>query len=324
MDKNLIIEDIQNGKTALGIEFGSTRIKAVLVGSDNTPIASGAHDWENQYVDHIWTYSLDAIWNGLQDCYSKMAEDVKNQYGVTLTTIGALGFSAMMHGYMAFDKDNELLVPFRTWRNTITEEASKKLTEVFQFNIPQRWSIAHLYQAILNKEEHVSSITYFTTLAGYVHWKLTGQQVLGVGEASGMFPIDSGTKDFDQKMMEQINDLIEGEGFSWKLDDIIPKVLSAGENAGTLTEEAAKLLDVSGNLKAGVPVCPPEGDAGTGMTATKSVAQRTGNVSAGTSVFAMAVLEKNLSKETTFMFAGISSKKSQIWTLVANSATSQT
>ena len=296
MDKNLIIEDIQNGKTALGIEFGSTRIKAVLVGSDNTPIASGAHDWENQYVDHIWTYSLDAIWNGLQDCYSKMAEDVKNQYGVTLTTVGALGFSAMMHGYMAFDKDNELLVPFRTWRNTITEEASKKLTEVFQFNIPQRWSIAHLYQAILNKEEHVSAITYFTTLAGYVHWKLTGQQVLGVGEASGMFPIDSESRDFDQKMMEQFNDLIEGEGFSWKLDDIIPKVLSAGENAGTLTEEGAKLLDVSGNLKAGVPVCPPEGDAGTGMTATKSVAQRTGNVSAGTSVFAMAVLEKNLSK----------------------------
>ena len=218
MEKNLIIEDIQNGKTALGIEFGSTRIKAVLVGSDNAPIASGAHDWENQYVNNIWTYSLDAIWNGLQDCYSKMAEDVKNQYGVTLTTIGALGFSAMMHGYMAFDKNDELLVPFRTWRNTITEEAAGKLTEVFQFNIPQRWSIAHLYQAILNKEEHVGSVAYFCTLAGYIHWKLTGQQVLGVGEASGMFPIDSDTCDYDKKMMGQFNDLIAGEGFSWKLE----------------------------------------------------------------------------------------------------------
>ncbi len=296
MDKNLIIQDIENGKTALGIEFGSTRIKAVLVASDNSPIASGAHDWENQYVDNIWTYSLDAIWNGLQDCYAKMAEDVKGQYGVTLTTVGAIGFSAMMHGYMAFDKDNELLVPFRTWRNTITEEASKKLTEVFNFNIPQRWSIAHLYQAILNKEAHVSSVAYFTTLAGYIHWKLTGQQVLGVGEASGMFPIDIATKDFDKKMIGQFNELIAGEGFAWKLEDIIPKVLVAGENAGTLTEEGAKLLDVSGNLKAGIPLCPPEGDAGTGMTATKSVEQRTGNVSAGTSVFAMAVLEDNLKK----------------------------
>lgn len=199
--KSRIIEDIQNGKTALGIEFGSTRIKAVLVGSDNAPIASGAHDWENQLENHIWTYSLDAIWHGLQDCYQKMAEDVKAQYGITLSKVGALGFSAMMHGYMAFNKDNELLVPFRTWRNTITEEASKKLTEVFQYNIPQRWSIAHLYQAILKKEEHVSDIAYFTTLAGYVHWKLTGQQVLGVGEASGMFPIDMSTGDYDKKMI---------------------------------------------------------------------------------------------------------------------------
>ncbi|MCI9530910.1 MAG: FGGY-family carbohydrate kinase [Lachnospiraceae bacterium] len=296
MEKSHIIEDIKNGKTALGIEFGSTRIKAVLVGSDNTPIASGAHDWENQLKDHIWTYSLDAIWNGLQDCYQKMAEDVKAQYGVVLTEVGALGFSAMMHGYMAFNKENELLVPFRTWRNTITEEASKKLTEVFQYNIPQRWSIAHLYQAILNKEEHVSDVAYFTTLAGYVHWKLTGQQVLGVGEASGMFPIDIATGDFDQKMVGQFNDLVAGEGFSWKLGDIMPKVLNAGDSAGTLTEEGAKLLDPTGSLKAGIPLCPPEGDAGTGMVATKSVAQRTGNVSAGTSVFAMAVLEDNLKK----------------------------
>lgn len=296
MEKSRIIEDIQNGKTALGIEFGSTRIKAVLVGSDNAPIASGAHDWENQLENHIWTYSLDAIWHGLQDCYQKMAEDVKAQYGITLSKVGALGFSAMMHGYMAFNKDNELLVPFRTWRNTITEEASKKLTEVFQYNIPQRWSIAHLYQAILKKEEHVSDIAYFTTLAGYVHWKLTGQQVLGVGEASGMFPIDMSTGDYDKKMMGQFNELIAGENFSWKLEDIIPKVLNAGENAGTLTEEGAKLLDTTGSLEAGIPVCPPEGDAGTGMVATKSVAQRTGNVSAGTSVFAMAVLEHNLKK----------------------------
>lgn len=296
MEREQIIKDIQTGRTALGIEFGSTRIKAVLVGSDNTPIASGAHDWENQYEDHIWTYSLDAIWKGLQDCYQNMAEDVKNQYGVAVETIGAVGFSAMMHGYMAFDQSGELLVPFRTWRNTITEEASKKLTEVFQYNIPQRWSIAHLYQAILNKEEHVSSIAYFTTLAGYVHWKLTGHQELGVGEASGMFPIDIETGDFDKKMMDQFNELVASENLPWKLEDIIPKVLTAGVQAGTLTEEGAKLLDVSQTLKAGIPVCPPEGDAGTGMVATKSVAQRTGNVSAGTSVFAMAVLEKNLQK----------------------------
>ena len=296
MEREQIIKDIQTGSTALGIEFGSTRIKAVLVGSDNTPIASGAHDWENQYENHIWTYSLDAIWKGLQDCYQKMSEDVKSQYGIPVETIGAVGFSAMMHGYMAFDKNGELLVPFRTWRNTITEEESKKLTEVFQYNIPQRWSIAHLYQAILNKEEHVSSIAYFTTLAGYVHWKLTGHQELGVGEASGMFPIDIETGDFDKRMIAQFNELVAPENLPWNLEDIIPKVLTAGEGAGTLTEEGAKLLDVSGTLKAGIPVCPPEGDAGTGMVATKSVAQRTGNVSAGTSVFAMAVLEKNLEK----------------------------
>ena len=222
MEREQIIKDIQTGSTALGIEFGSTRIKAVLVGSDNTPIASGAHDWENQYEDHIWTYSLDAIWKGLQDCYQNMAKDVKNQYGVVLETVGAVGFSAMMHGYMAFSQSGELLVPFRTWRNTITEEASKKLTDVFQYNIPQRWSIAHLYQAILNKEEHVSSIAYFTTLAGYVHWKLTGHQELGVGEASGMFPIDIETGDFDRKMMAQFNELAAAENLPWKLEDIIP------------------------------------------------------------------------------------------------------
>ena len=287
---------ILSGKTALGIEFGSTRIKAVLTGEDNAPIASGSHEWENRYVDGIWTYTLEDIWGGLQDCYAKLAEDVKNQYGITLETVGVIGFSAMMHGYMAFNEAGELLVPFRTWRNTITGEASEKLTELFQYNIPQRWSIAHLYQAILNEEEHVKDISFQTTLAGYIHWQLSGEKVLGVGEASGMFPIDSATKDFNQKMVEQFDELVAPKGYPWKLRDIFPKVLVAGENAGTLTEEGAKLLDPSGNLKAGIPMCPPEGDAGTGMAATNSVAVRTGNVSAGTSVFAMVVLEKELSK----------------------------
>lgn len=287
---------IEAGKTALGIEFGSTRIKAVLVGEDNAPIASGSHDWENRLENGIWTYTLEDIWTGLQDSYTKMAQEVKDQYDVTLTKIGAIGFSAMMHGYMAFDKEGELLVPFRTWRNTITAEASEKLTKLFNFNIPQRWSISHLYQAILNGEDHVKYIVFQTTLAGYIHWKLTGEKVLGIGEASGMFPIDSNTKDFDSDMIHKFDETIADKGFSWKLEDILPKVLVAGEAAGTLTEEGAGLLDVSGNLQAGIPLCPPEGDAGTGMTATNSVAVRTGNVSAGTSVFAMIVLEKALSK----------------------------
>lgn len=284
------------GKTTLGIELGSTRIKAVLVNEENEPIASGSHDWENQYVDNIWTYHLDDIWKGVQDSYTQMANDVKTKYGVELTTIGAIGFSAMMHGYMAFDEKEELLVPFRTWRNTITGPASEELTKVFQYQIPLRWSIAHLYQAILNGESHVKNIRFQTTLAGYIHWKLTGEKVLGVGEASGMFPIDIKTKDFNKEMIAQFNELIDSYQFPWKLEDILPKVLVAGESAGVLTEEGAKLLDVSGKLKAGIPLCPPEGDAGTGMVATNSVAKRTGNVSAGTSVFAMVVLEKELSK----------------------------
>ena len=287
-------EAITAGNTSLGIEFGSTRIKAVLVGPDNGVLASGSHEWENRLENGIWTYSLDDIWNGLQDCYKNLTEDVKVQYGETLTTIGSIGFSAMMHGYMAFDKDGELLVPFRTWRNTITEEAAAKLTEAFSYNIPQRWSIAHLYQAILNKEEHVSDIAFFTTLAGFIHWKLTGEKVLGVGDASGMFPIDSETCDYDAKMLAKFDEMVAPCGYPWKLTEILPKVLSAGEQAGVLTEEGAKLLDPSGNLKSGIPVCPPEGDAGTGMVATNSVAVRTGNVSAGTSVFAMIVLEKAL------------------------------
>lgn len=291
-----IKEAIVSGKTALGIEFGSTRIKAVLIGEDNTPIASGSYDWENQYENNVWTYHLDAVWKGLQDSYQRMAEDVEKKYGVVLTTIGAIGFSAMMHGYLAFDKNDELLVPFRTWRNTITEQASKKLTDEFQYNIPQRWSISHLYQAVLNQEKHVKDVTFFTTLAGYIHWKLTGEKVLGVGDASGMFPIDINTKQFDTKMIGQFDKLVEACEFPWKLGEILPKVLSAGEDAGKLTAEGAKLLDVSGKLEAGIPICPPEGDAGTGMVATNSVAKRTGNVSAGTSVFAMIVLEKELKK----------------------------
>ncbi len=292
----MVKECILSGKTALGIEFGSTRIKAVLVGEDNTPIASGSHTWENKYENGVWTYSLDDIWSGLQDCYKDLVEDVKKQYGVALENIGSIGFSGMMHGYMAFDSKGELLVPFRTWRNSITGEAADKLTDLFQFNIPQRWSIAHLYQAILNQEAHVKDIAFFTTLAGYIHWKLTGEKVLGVGEASGVFPIDSTINDYDKEMVTKFNNEIQAKGVSFKLEDVIPKVLVAGESAGALTEEGAKLLDVTGSLKAGIPMCPPEGDAGTGMVATNSVAKRTGNVSAGTSVFAMIVLEKALSK----------------------------
>lgn len=287
---------IESGKAVLGIEFGSTRIKAVLIDDKHTPIASGSHEWENQLVDGIWTYSIDMIWDGLQDCYQGMLKDVKEKYDVKVTKLAAIGFSAMMHGYMAFGADDEILVPFRTWRNAITEEASEKLTQLFNYNIPQRWSIAHLYQAILNGEEHVKDIKFQTTLAGYIHWKLTGKKVLGVGEASGMFPIDISTGKFDAQMVDKFNNAIADRKFDWKLLDIFPEVLCAGEDAGVLTEEGAKLLDVSGTLEAGVPLCPPEGDAGTGMVATNSVARRTGNVSAGTSVFSMVVLEKELSK----------------------------
>lgn len=287
---------IEEGKTVLGIEFGSTRIKAVLIGEDNVPIASGSHDWENRLTNNIWTYTLEDIWNGLQDCYANMAADVKEKYDITLKKIGAIGFSGMMHGYMAFDENGQLLVPFRTWRNTITEEASEKLTEAFSYHIPQRWSIAHLYQAILNGEEHVKDVRFITTLAGYIHWQLTGEKVMGVGEASGMFPIDPASKTYYASMLEKFDCLVSDQGFSWKVADLLPKVLVAGQEAGALTEEGAKRLDVSGNLEAGVKLCPPEGDAGTGMAATNSVAVRTGNVSAGTSVFAMLVLEKELSK----------------------------
>ncbi|MGN8645993.1 xylulokinase [Gracilibacillus sp. HCP3S3_G5_1] len=293
---NDVKKQIKSGKTVLGIELGSTRIKSVLVGEDHKVIASGSHDWENSYVDNIWTYSIEEVWKGIQDSYQRMKEDVQQQYDVSINKVGAIGFSAMMHGYMVFDKDGQLLVPFRTWRNNITEQASAELTKLFNYNIPQRWSIAHLYQAILNQEDHIDKIHFQTTLAGYVHWKLTGKKVLGVGEASGVFPIDLASKSFNQKMIDQFNELIAPENLAWELNDILPEVLVAGENAGTLTEEGARLLDVSGDLQAGIPLCPPEGDAGTGMVATNSVAKRTGNVSAGTSAFAMVVLEKDLSK----------------------------
>ena len=259
VDRNDIKRQIREGKTALGIELGSTRIKAVLIGEDHTPVASGSHDWENQLVDGIWTYSLDAVWAGLQDAFRDLVEDVERQYDEALVTIGAIGISAMMHGYMVFDKAGDILVPFRTWRNTITGEASEKLTELFGYPVPQRWSIAHLYQAILNGEAHVPDIDYMITLEGYVHWKLTGQKVLGIGDVAGMFPVDPAAKDFDQRCVEQFDKLVEEKHFPWKLRDILPKALTAGQDAGVLTEEGAKLLDVSGNLKAGIPMCPPEG-----------------------------------------------------------------
>ena len=293
LDKKKIIEE---GKAVLGIEFGSTRIKAVLIDEENNPIASGSHEWENQYENGVWTYSLEAIWDGLRDCYGDLVRDVKEQYDVSLKKLGAIGISAMMHGYMAFDKQDNLLVPFRTWRNTITGRASKELTDLFDYHIPERWSIAHLYQAILNKEPHVKEVEFFTTLAGYIHWKLTGKKVLGVGDASGMFPIDIETKNYNTLMMKQFDALVEIEGYDLKVENLLPKVLLAGEDAGALTEEGAKLLDPTGMLQCGVPFCPPEGDAGTGMTATNSVAVKTGNVSAGTSVFAMIVLEKDLDR----------------------------
>lgn len=291
-----IVKQIESGKTSIGIEFGSTRIKAVMIGQDYSPIASGTHDWQNSLEDGIWTYSIQDITLGLQDAYKNLAQCVKQKYNVSIKTVSAIGISAMMHGYLAFDKDNNLLVPFRTWRNTMTGDAAKALTETFGFNIPQRWSIAHLYQAVLNGEQHVSQINFLTTLAGYVHWQLTGEKVLGIGDASGMFPIDTQKGCYDSRMLAKFSELISDKGFDWKIEDILPTIVSAGECAGKLTEQGARLLDPSGELTAGITLCAPEGDAGTGMVATNSIAPRTGNVSAGTSIFAMAVLEKDLSK----------------------------
>ncbi len=287
---------IESGKAILGIEFGSTRIKAVLIDTDNNPIAQGSFEWENQLVDGLWTYSIDTIWKGLQDCYADLRKNVKAEYDCEIEQLAAIGISAMMHGYMAFGKDENILVPFRTWRNTNTAKAAAELSELFHFNIPLRWSISHVYQAILNGEEHIDKIDFLTTLAGYIHWQLTGKKVLGVGDASGMLPIDSNTNNYDAEMVAKFDKLIEPKNLGWKILDILPEVLNAGEDAGVLTEEGAKKLDPSGTLKAGTPLCPPEGDAGTGMVATNAVRQRTGNVSAGTSSFSMIVLEKALSQ----------------------------
>ena len=289
-------QTIEAGKAILGIEFGSTRIKAVLIDEENKPIAQGSHEWENQLVDGLWTYSVEAIWYGLQDCYADLRANVKKEYDTEIEILAAIGISAMMHGYMAFDDQQKILVPFRTWRNTNTGKAAAELSKLFNYNIPLRWSISHLYQAILDNEEHVGDINFLTTLAGYIHWQITGERVLGIGDASGMIPVDPTTKQYSADMVEKFDKLVAPKGYPWKLLDILPKILPAGENAGFLTEEGAKRLDISGHLKPGIPVCPPEGDAGTGMVATNAVKQRTGNVSAGTSSFSMIVLEKDLSK----------------------------
>ncbi len=287
---------IQTARTALGLELGSTRIKAVLIGPGCQPIASGAYDWENRLENGLWTYRLEDVWTGVQAAYRALKEDAAQKYGVTLTRPGALGVSAMMHGYLPFGKEGRQLASFRTWRNTVTEEEAALLTERFQFNIPQRWSIAHLYRAIRLGEPHVKDLDYLTTLAGYVHWMLTGQKVMGVGEAAGMFPIDSASGGFHPKMLAQFDEILKENGLGYTLEDVLPTVLPAGAPAGELTPQGAKLLDPAGDLEPGVPFCPPEGDAGTGMTATNSVAPRTGNVSAGTSIFAMVVLERPLSR----------------------------
>jgi len=289
-------EAITSGRTALGIELGSTRIKAVLIGPDHAPLAVGSHDWENQFVDRLWTYSLDAVWTGVQQSVAALAEDVRRRHGVELAGVGALGVSAMMHGYLAFDADGALLTPFRTWRNTNTGRAAERLSAEFGCNIPHRWSVAHLYQAILDSEVHVGRLDHLTTLAGYVHWQLTGEKVLGIGDASGMFPIDGDTGGYHATMLARFDQLAAEAGVELTLAELLPAISFAGRPAGTLTEAGARLLDPTGRLRPGIPLCPPEGDAGTGMVATNSVAPRTGNVSAGTSIFAMVVLEHELAR----------------------------
>src|SRR4051794_26300721 len=291
-----VAEAITAGRTALGIEFGSTRIKAVLIGPDSAPLAVGSHDWENRFVDRLWTYPLDAVWTGVQQSFAALTDDVRRRHGVELAGVGALGVSAMMHGYLAFDADGALLTPFRTWRNTNTGRAAERLSAEFGCNIPHRWSVAHLYQAILDGEEHLGRLAHLTTLAGYVHWQLTGEKVLGIGDASGMFPIESDTGGYSAPMLARFDELAAEAGVELTLADLLPAIAVAGQSAGTLTAAGAALLDPTGRLRPGIPVCPPEGDAGTGMVATNSVAPRTGNVSAGTSVFAMVVLEQELSR----------------------------
>lgn len=287
---------IDSGRALLGIELGSTRIKAVLTDAVGNPLAQGSHTWENKLVNGLWTYSITDIWQGLQDCYASLRQDIKNRYATELRRVAAIGISAMMHGYMAFDDEEQILVPFRTWRNTNTGPAARQLSELFSFNVPLRWSISHLYECILEGCDHVSRINYLTTLAGYIHWQLTGRRVLGVGDASGMFPIDPQTKSYDALMVSKFDALVGPKHYPWRLLDILPTPLCAGADAGVLTEKGARLLDKAGLLEPGIPLCPPEGDAGTGMVATNSVRQRTGNVSCGTSSFSMIVLEKSLSR----------------------------
>ena len=283
-------------KIFLGIELGSTRIKAVVIDSKGKLLASGGYNWENRFENGVWTYHLEDVWAGLQKSFSELSIDYRERHATPLPEISGIGVSAMMHGYLALDKSGSQLAEFRTWRNTITEKASAILTEKFSFNIPQRWSIAHLYRAIMGGETHVRDIGFITTLAGYVHYKLTGEKVIGIGDASGMFPVDSVTGDYYSDMVKQFDELVSEYKTPWRLLDIMPKVLSAGANAGYLTDEGAKLLDPTGTLQPGIPLCPPEGDAGTGMVATNAISPLTGNVSAGTSVFAMLVLKGALSK----------------------------
>ncbi len=287
---------IAAGRAVLGIELGSTRVKAVLIGPDNASIAVGTHDWENRYVDRTWTYSLDDVWTSLRGCFASLADDVRERHGVELHRLAGLGVSAMMHGYLAFDARDELLTPFRTWRNTNTSEAAERLTVELGQNIPLRWSVAHFYQAMLDREPHVTRVAFLTTLAGYVHWCLTGERVLGIGDASGMFPIELSSGSYDPTGLATFDGLAAEAGVETSLVEVLPAIRGAGEPAGRLTGEGAGRLDPSGRLEPGVPLCPPEGDAGTGMVATNSVAPRTGNVSAGTSIFAMVVLEGELSR----------------------------
>lgn len=294
--KSNTTELIAQGAAVLGFELGSTRIKATLIAPDGTPLAAGSHGWENKLVDGVWTYDLDEVDKGMTSCFAELMADVRERYGVSLTSVAAGGFSGMMHGYLALDKEGSILVPFRTWRNNITGDAAAELTELFQYPIPQRWSVAHLYQAVLNGEEHLQRVAHITTLAGYVHWKLTGRWVIGTNDASGMFPVDPDTGDFDAEMIAKFDRHLADRDFPWKLGDILPRIVPVGTPAGTLSEAGARLLDPSGTFQAGISLCPPEGDAGTGMVATNSVRVRTGNVSAGTSVFAMLVLEKKLSR----------------------------
>lgn len=295
MDQNLK-QAIVRGETSLGIEFGSTRIKAVLIDHHFNTICSSSYEWENQLIGGYWTYPMDEMIHGLQQTYHQLKQVIETNYGVTIQKIGSIGCSAMMQGYIALDQTGELLVPFRTWRNATTGKAASELTEKFQFKIPERWSIAHLYQAILNEEEHVTNINYITTLSGYIHRLLIGSKAIGLGDASGMFPIDGSTLGYHEEMLKKFDDLIADKSYPWNLKDILPKVYTAGEHAGYLSKAGARLLDPSGNLESNIPLCPPEGDAGTGMVATNSVQKRTGNISVGTSIFAMIVLDKNLSR----------------------------